>query len=172
MAVGIVHGHAVGRPGHGEDDEADDGLEGNQPAALGPEDVEQGWRPGQNVDPTIMVDGAWTPVFDPLSSDARRAITESLLGAWLEKNMQYQTGRYFRVGLPQQNYAAPARYGSISGSKVWEAAPQFLAAGVDPDLVRQLQTWGTAYTNTAARFQYSPGSSRPKSPAQKKSGTQ
>jgi len=129
---------------------------------IGPEDVEQGWRPSQNVDPTIMVDSGWASMFEPLSKDARRAITESFLSAWLEKNMQYQTGRYFRVGLPQQNYAPPAKYGHISGSKVWEAAAQFLDAGVDPDLVKQLRNWGTAYTNTAARFQYSPGTSRAK----------
>ena len=127
---------------------------------IGPEDVEQGWRPSQNVDPTIMVDAAWAPIFEPFSKEARRAITESFLSAWLEKNTQYQTGRYFRVGLPQQNYAAPAKYGNISGSKVWEASPQFLDAGVDPELVKQLRNWGTAYTNTAARFQYSPGTPR------------
>jgi hypothetical protein len=133
---------------------------------IGPEDIEQGWRPSQNVDPTIMVDAAWTPMFEPLSKEARRAITESFLSAWLEKNTQYPTGRYFRVGLPQQNYAAPAKYGNIAGSKVWEAAPQFLAAGVDPELIKQLQNWGAAYTTTAARFQYSPGTSR----APKKTG--
>jgi hypothetical protein len=124
---------------------------------IGPEDVEQGWRPGQNVDPTIMVDPAWASMFQPLPADAKRAITESLLGAWLDKNMQYPVGQYFRVGLTESSYAPPASYGSIVGGKVWDAAPLFLAAGVTPELIRQLQKWGATYTNMAARFQYSPG---------------
>ena len=124
---------------------------------IGPEDVAQGWRPSQNVDPTIMVDAAWASMFQLLSSDAKRAITESLLGAWLDKNMQYPLGRYFRVGLSANSYAPPASYGSISGGKVWEAAPLFMAAGVSPELIRQLQKWGASYSDTAARFQYSPG---------------
>jgi hypothetical protein len=62
-------------------------------------------------------------MFQPLSGDAKRAITESLLAAWLEKNSQYPIGRYFRVGLSESSYALPANYGSIAGGKVWEAAP-------------------------------------------------
>jgi hypothetical protein len=54
---------------------------------LGPDDVAQGWRPNQNVDPTIMVDAAWAPIFQPLDGEIRRAVTESLLGAWLDKNL-------------------------------------------------------------------------------------
>jgi len=138
---------------------------------IGPEDVAQGWRPGQNIDPTIMVDAEWAPIFQPLAGDAKRVITESLLGAWLDKNLQYPVGRYFRVGLSESSYPSPATYGSISGGKVWEAAPLFIAAGVSPELVKQLQKWGTAYTDTAARFQYSPGgTARPKRTPPKKSG--
>jgi hypothetical protein len=137
---------------------------------IGPEDIVQGWRPGQNVDPTIMVNAAWAPMFQPLADAAKRAITESFLEAWLEKNMQYPVGRYFRVGLSESSYASPAKYGSISGGKVWEAAPHFMAVGVDPQLVRQLQKWGTSYTDTAARFQYSPGTGRSKAPESKKGG--
>jgi len=124
---------------------------------IGPDDVAQGWRPGQNVDPTIMVNAAWAPMFQPLSGDAKRAITESLLAAWLDKNLQYPIGRYFRVGLSESSYALPANYGSIAGGKVWEAAPLFMAAGVNPEIIRQLRKWGASYTDTAARFQYSPG---------------
>ena len=138
---------------------------------IGPEDVAQGWRPSQNVDPTIMVDAAWAPMFQPLSGDTKRAITESLLAAWLDKNLQYPVGRYFRVGLSENSYAPPASYGRISGGKVWEAAPLFLAAGVNPDLIRQLQKWGTSYADTAARFQYSPGgTARSRGAGSKKSG--
>src|SRR3989442_49733 len=137
----------------------------------GPQDVAQGWRPSQNVDPTIMASEVWAPLFHPLSGDAKRAITESLLAAWLDKNMQYPLGRYFRVGLSANSYALPASYGSISGGKVWEAAPLFVAAGVNPDLIRQLQKWGTSYADTAARFQYSPGgTARSRGTASKKSG--
>jgi hypothetical protein len=138
---------------------------------VGPEDVAQGWRPNQNVDPTIMVDAAWAPMFQPISADAKRAMTESLVAAWLDKNLQYPVGRYFRVGLSESSYAPPASYGSISGGKVWEAAPLFAAAGVNPELIKQLQRWGTSYNDTAARFQYSPsGTSRSKGTGSKKSG--
>jgi hypothetical protein len=123
---------------------------------IGPEDRAQGWRPSQNVDPTIMVNGAWAPMFQPLSSDAKRAITESLLAAWLDKNLQYPLARYFTVGLSENSYAPSAGFGGISGGDVWEAAPLFMAAGVNPEIIRQLQKWGAAYTDVAARFQYSP----------------
>ena len=138
---------------------------------IGPDDVAQGWRPGQNVDPTIMVNAAWAPMFQPLTVDAKRAISESLLAAWLDKNVQYPIGRYFRVGLSEYSYVPPAKYGNISTGKAWEAAPLFLAAGVDPELIKQLQKWGASYTNTAARFQYSPGgTTRSKAVAPKGSG--
>jgi len=47
---------------------------------IGPEDRAQGWRPDQSVNPTIMVNEAWAPMFEALSREVRRAITESLLG--------------------------------------------------------------------------------------------
>jgi hypothetical protein len=128
---------------------------------IGPDDVVQGWRPAQNVDPTIMVSPAWAPMFEPLSRDDKRAITESFLTAWLDKNMQYPVGQYFRVGAPQGNYALPASYGSIAGGKAWESAPLFLAAGVNPEVVKRLQKWGGTYAEMAARFQYAPGKSAP-----------
>ena len=138
---------------------------------IGPEDVVQGWRPSQNVDPTIMVNAVWAPMFQPLSADAKRAITEAFLGGWLDKNMQYPTGQYFRVGLTESSYAAPASYGNISGGKVWEAAALFMSAGVNHDLVRQLQKWGSTYATMAARFQYAPGASaRGKGTGSKNSG--
>jgi hypothetical protein len=102
---------------------------------IGPDDVAQGWRPDQNVNPTIMVSAAWAPMFQPLSVDAKRAITESFLAGWLEKNLQYPIGRYFRVGLSENSYPLPASYGSIAGGEVWEAAPLFVAAEVDPGAV-------------------------------------
>jgi hypothetical protein len=128
---------------------------------LGPDDVTQGWRPGQNVDPTIMVSAAWARMFEPLSRDAKRAMTEAFLTAWLDKNLQYPVGQYFRVGAPPLNYALPASYGSIAGGKAWEAAPLFLAAGVDPEVVKRLQKWGASYAEMAARFQYAPGKTAP-----------
>jgi hypothetical protein len=137
---------------------------------IGPDDVAQGWRPGQNLDPTIMVNDAWAPVFQPLPANVKRAITEAFLGAWLDKNQQYPIGRYFRVGLSEASYAAPANYASLAGGKAWEAAPQFLAAGVSPELVAQLRKWGDAFTQTATRFQYSPGGNSRTKPPPKKGG--
>jgi hypothetical protein len=126
---------------------------------VGPENRAQGWRPSRNVDPTIMVSGAWAPIFQPLSSDAKRAITESFLAAWLDKSMQYPVARYFTQGVSEQSYAPPASFGGIAGGNVWEAAQLFTAAGVNPDTIRQLERWGTAYTDVAARFRYLPNAS-------------
>ena len=125
---------------------------------IGPEDRAQGWRPDQSVNPTIMVNEAWAPMFEALSREVRRAITESLLSAWLDKNLQYPLGRYFTVGLTDNNYALPANYGDISGPNVWDATPLFTAANVNPEVVTRLQKWSAAYTAVAARFQYSPKS--------------
>jgi hypothetical protein len=123
---------------------------------IGPEDVKQGWRPEQNVDPSLLVNSAWAPVFKALPDDVRRAATQAVLAAWLDKNQQYPVGQYFRVGLTEASYAVPAKYGNIAGGQAWTSAPLFLAAGVDPELVRRLQKWGASYTETASRFQYSP----------------
>jgi len=123
---------------------------------IGPEDAAQGWRPNQNVSPAIMVSEAWTPMFQPLSSEARRAITEAFLAAWLEKNSQFAMARYFRGGIAENTYAPPSSYEDISGNYIWEDAQLFSAAGVNPDIVKQLQKWGAAYTEVGARFQYAP----------------
>jgi len=125
---------------------------------LGPTNRAQGWRPRQSVDPTIMISATWAPIFQPLPGEAKRAITESLLAAWLDKNQQYPVGQYFTPGLAEESYNAPASLGGISGSKVWESAPSFRAAGVSPEQVGRLEKWGRAYTETAARFQYTDSS--------------
>jgi hypothetical protein len=96
---------------------------------IGPDNRAQGWRPSQNVDPTIMVSAMWAPIFEPFSSDVKRAITESLLAAWLDKNLQYPLARYFTAGLSERSYTAPASLGGITGGNVWELAPVFMKAG-------------------------------------------
>ena len=135
---------------------------------IGPEDPVQGWNPGHSVDPTIMVSEIWAPIFQPLSGDVRRALTDSLLDAWLDKNAQFPLGRYFTPGVSQSSYAAPASLGGIMGGKVWEQAPAFRAAGVRPETLKQLEKWGSAYTDMAARFQYSTGSNRSRGSSGKK----
>jgi hypothetical protein len=132
---------------------------------IGPDNEAQGWRPFQNVDPTIMVSSVWTPVFQPLSSEAKRAITESLLAAWLEKNSQYPMARYFTPGLSARNYAAPASYGGISGGYAWESAAAFRSAGASPEVVKQLERWGASYLDVGGRFQYSGTPARNKAAA-------
>jgi hypothetical protein len=124
---------------------------------VGPEDRAQGWRPNQGIDPTLLISDAWKPEFQSLEPAIRRAITEAMLTAWLGKNQQYSVGRYFTPGLSERSYAPPASFGGIAGGKVWEAAPQFAAAGVTTALVRQLEKWGSAYQDVSARFQYSNG---------------
>jgi hypothetical protein len=122
---------------------------------LGPRDHQQGWRPSQNVDPTIMVSAVWAPIFQALPADAKRAFTEALLAAWIDKNQQYSIGEFFTTGIKDEGYNAPAYLGGIAGGKVWESAPLFRAAGVSAAEVSRLQKWGAAYLETAARFQYS-----------------
>jgi len=127
---------------------------------LGPDDYRQGWRPEQNIDPRIMISPIWEPIFKPLPVELRRALTNALLAAWMDKNLQYPTAKYLPMGgLPARPYAPPRAYGDISGGDVWEAAQQFRDAGVPGELVGRLQQWGIAYTDRAARIQYSGNSS-------------
>jgi len=122
---------------------------------LGPDDYKQGWRPEQNIDPRIMISPVWEPIFKPLPIEIHRALTASLLTAWMDKNLQYPITKYLPMGgLPARPYAPPQAYGDISGGNVWEAAQQFRDAGVAAELVGRLQQWGIAYTDRAARLQY------------------
>jgi hypothetical protein len=123
---------------------------------LGPDNLTQGWRPDQNVDPRIMISAAWAPVFKPLPIEVHQALTAALLAAWMDKNLQYPIERHLPMGLRsnQHAYALPHEYADISGGKVWEASQQFRNAGVSPELVRRLQQWGLAYADRAARIQY------------------
>ena len=121
---------------------------------VGPEDLKQGWRPDDNVDPRIMISPVWAPIFKPLPSEVHQALTASLLAAWMDKNLQYPITKHLPVGLPRRSYTQPRGYGDISGGKVWEAAKEFRDAGVPTELVRRLQQWGIAYADRAARLQY------------------
>lgn len=122
-------------------------------ARLGPEDLRRGWRPEQNIDPRIMVSPAWAPLFKSLPLEVHRAMTASLLRAWMDKTLQYPVERYLPFGLPPQSYSYGA-YPDITGGEVWKAARQFQDAGVPADLVERLQQWGIAYSDRAARLQY------------------
>jgi hypothetical protein len=122
---------------------------------LGPDDLDRGWRPDLNIDPRIMISPVWAPFFKPLPIEVHRALTASLLSAWMDKNLQYSIARYLPVsGIPPASYTTPHSYGEISGGKVWEAAQQFREAGVSAELVARLQEWGIIYTDRAARIQY------------------
>jgi hypothetical protein len=121
---------------------------------LGPDDLSQGWRPEQNIDPRIMISPLWAPIFKPLPVEVHRALTASLLAAWMDKNLQYPIEKYLPFGVPPHAYTPPRSYGDISGGKVWEASQQFRDAGVAAELVRRLQQWGIAFTDRAARLQY------------------
>jgi hypothetical protein len=122
---------------------------------LGPEDYSRGWRPEQNIDPRIMVSADWAPIFQPLPDEVRRALTNSLLAAWMDKNLQYPLAKFLPLqGGLQQFYTPSPAYGGITGGKAWEATQQFREAGVAPDLVERLRLWGIGYTDRAARLQY------------------
>lgn len=121
---------------------------------IGPENERQGWRPNENIEPTIMVSPSWAPVFEPLPGEVKKAVTDSFLEAWLDKNTQYPLAQYFTVGRREHIYKASLFLGAISGGKAWEACQQFREAGVRPGLVRKLMNWGNDYSDTAARFSY------------------
>jgi hypothetical protein len=122
---------------------------------LGPEDHSRGWRPEQNIDPRITIDPDWAPMFQQLSPAVRRAITNSLLTAWMDKNLQYTLVEFLPLsGGAQQSYVPGSSYQGFSGGRVWESAQKFREAGVAPDLVERLQSWGAAYIDRAARLQY------------------
>jgi hypothetical protein len=121
---------------------------------LGPENLAEGWRPDQNVDPRIMIGKDWEPLFSPLPNEMKQAITESFLTAWLDKNLQYPAPSYFHRGLLESSYARPTDLRDISGGTAWEAAPRFQAAGVSIQLIQRLEEWGREYTSLASLFHY------------------
>jgi hypothetical protein len=121
---------------------------------IGPDNQLKGWWPDANVDPRIMISSDWAPMFQPLPPDVRRAITESLLTAWLDKNLQYRTARYFTRGASDARYRPLKGVADITGGNVWVALPQFQAAGVDALTIKKLRKWGRAYANMAASLHY------------------
>jgi hypothetical protein len=121
---------------------------------LGPDNQLKGWRPDDTVDPRIMVNTEWLPMFQPLKPDVRRTITENMLTAWLDKNLKYRTAQYFTQGTTGRNYTPPKEIAAISGGNVSAAAPQFEAAGVSPQTIERLQKWGRVYANMAASLHY------------------
>jgi len=120
----------------------------------GPDNQLRGWRPDATVDPRIMIHSDWAPIFRTLQPDVRRAITEDMLTAWLEKNLRYRMARYFTPGQTGHTYAPAKEVAEITGGSVWVAAPQFQAAGVSPGTIAELLKWGHDYTNMAASLHY------------------
>jgi hypothetical protein len=121
---------------------------------LGPDDLRQGWRPDQNIDPRIMISPAWAPIFKPLPIEVHHALTASLLAAWMDKNLQYPIAKCLPIGLSPRTYTPNRAYGDITGGKAWEAAQQFRDAGVAAELVELLQQWGLAFIDRAGRIRY------------------
>jgi hypothetical protein len=121
--------------------------------AIGPDNYAEGWRPDRNIDPRILVSREWAPVFRTIPAGVKQAIVESLLSAWLDKTLQYPAASYFARGQPA-GYRLPAHLLDISGGRVWEASPQFQAAGVGRSLVERLDAWGKAYSALAELFHY------------------
>ena len=121
---------------------------------LGPDNIKQGWRPNDNIDPRIMISPVWAPTFKALPAEVHQALTTSMLAAWMEKNLQYPITKHLPVGVPRRPYTQPGYYGDISGGNAWQSAKEFRDAGVPPALVKTLQQWGAAYADRAARIQY------------------
>lgn len=121
---------------------------------IGPDNQIRGWRPDATVDPRIMVSRDWTPMFQTLPPEVRRAIVESMLTAWLDKNFMYRTKEYFIQGASGRVYKPRKEIAAISGGNVWEAVPLFEAAGVPPETIKRLQKWGRAYSGMEASLHY------------------
>ncbi len=130
-----------------------EGMQAND-ARIGPENVAEGWRPEQGVDPRILVQGEWTAMFAPLPEATKREVTQALLKAWLDKTTRYPAGAYFQLGLTASSYRGPASVGGVSGGRVWEAAEEFRAAGADAQTVARLREFGQAYMSLAGLFHY------------------
>jgi hypothetical protein len=129
-------------------------LQSSDPKA-GPDNQLRGWRPEGTVDPRIMVSSDWAPMFQSLSFDVRRSITEAMLTAWLDKNLKYRIAQYFTQGRSGRgSYTSPKEFAEISGGNTWAAAPQFRMAGVSQATIDRLLQWGSSYTTMAARLQY------------------
>jgi len=129
-------------------------------ARVGPEFVDRGWRPARNVDPAIMVHDRWAPIFQPIPAEVRRAITESFILAWLEKNRQFALDRYFRGG-SERSYTLPTNLEGVIGGDIGDAAPQFARVGISADIISQVKKWSADLADVAARFQYAPTIKRP-----------
>ena len=110
--------------------------------------------PSPSLSRIMWVSPNWVAFFRPFPPGVRRALTESLLAAWMEKTLQYPVTEYLPLPVIQQDYTPGSAYSDFSGGRVWEAAQQFRAAGVSDDLLKRLQNWGIAYTDRAARLQY------------------
>jgi hypothetical protein len=122
--------------------------------AIGPDNYAEGWRPERNPDPRILVAKEWAPMFRNLPRDVKQALAESMLSAWLDKTLEYSPASYFALGAKPATYALSNDLREISGGKVWEAAPQFEAAGVSPVLIARLNAWGKSWAALAELFHY------------------
>jgi hypothetical protein len=60
------------------------------------------------------------PIFKPLPIEIHQALTESLLTAWMDKNLQYPIAKYLPVGVPQYAYTPRRAHGDIGGGNMWE----------------------------------------------------
>ena len=101
-----------------------------------------------------MISPRWQIQFEPFPPEVRRALTESLFSAWMDKNLQFPITKFLPVPVVQPNYKVRETYKDISGGKAWLAAEDFRTAGVSPDVVDRLRNWGLTYTDRAARIQY------------------
>ena len=88
-----------------------------------------------------------------MPTDLRRALTVSLLTAWIDKTQQYSIAEYLPLG-STHSYIAAHNYVDFTGGQIWQAAPQFRDAGVPEALLDRVLQYGTAYTDRAARIHY------------------
>ena len=62
-------------------------------------------------------------VFEPLPGEIKKAVTEALLEAWLDKNAQYRMAQYFAAKRGQARSKDPSYFGEMSGGRVRGSRP-------------------------------------------------
>jgi hypothetical protein len=115
---------------------------------------ESGEPPQRNLDPRILVAPEWASAFAPLDPAAKKALTESLLNAWLDTRQRYPPTAYFNRGAPPPVYQLPPDLRGVAGGRAWEALSQFEANGVGLATLKRLRDSGRRYTALAELYHY------------------
>jgi hypothetical protein len=81
-----------------------------------------------------------------IPSDRKARILEALLGAWLDKSMQFSADAYYSQNLASPTYVPVVTngYDGTFGDRLWYMIPAFRTAGVDETLLGTATNWGAS----------------------------